>query len=125
MYNHFNKTLWKKVDLYGREKMRKDVETLKSLGRSHRKRRDVFSQQQQFTMQQEGYKDKRRNEKLFQICLQNYNNEAMLKNLKKALDKKSDYMMSPNEVDELAHYMMQSGGGCSALEHDIAWIPLR
>ena len=105
--------------------MRKDVETLKSLGRSHRKRRNVFSQQQQFTMQQEGYKDKRRNEKLFQICLQNYNDGAMLKNLKKALNKKSDYWMSPNEVDKLADYMMQSGGGCPALGHDIAWIPLR
>ena len=40
-------------------------------------------------------------------------------------DKKSNYIMSPNEVDELAHYTMQSGEGCPALEHDISSIPLR
>jgi hypothetical protein len=31
IYNHFNKTFWQRVETYGRDKMKKDVEHLKEI----------------------------------------------------------------------------------------------
>lgn len=31
IYNHFNKTFWQRVETYGRDKMKKDVEHLKKI----------------------------------------------------------------------------------------------
>ena len=112
LYKYFNRTFWKKVDSYGRKRMTEDVRKL----RQFRNRKKNQDETQGIPISDYTWEDMQSNYlnslKTFQEGLKNYHdNEFMIEILKEKLFDHNKYM-DFDQLQSLAEYMVQNGGGC-------------
>jgi len=134
LYQHFNKTLWKKVDAYGREKMRKDIDRMKKIeNRGQRSSRNSNAVKQQdvnkLIVDAIDYQDyeetnkildkqndsKRASTSIFEKSLKYLNDEAMIELLQNRFVKNSHHSKNKEQFLELSKYMVKNHGGCPLL----------
>ena len=109
LYEYFNRTFWKKVDSYGRQRMMDDIQQLKLL-RSE-KNKNSTSTVKTFVPEATGDENLNYTE-IFEQSQKNYDHKTMTQILKRRVAHEASEIMDETLLDSLIDYMVQNNGGC-------------
>ena len=109
MYDYFNKTFWKKVDAYGRERMEKDLWILRSL----RKNIPIYKPQSRPKKnRQDQALANVDNQKVYRQIQKNIDRKELMTDILFQKIRKEDLRLNDEQASKIAEYMIENDGGC-------------
>ena len=111
MYGYFNKTFWKKVEAYGKDRMESDVKKLRTLREDRQIQRKPNPKATQIYRRVPPSVDARNHEVYEQIRGNIYEDKYMADALREKIIRE-DESLNSKQASDIAEYMIQYKGGC-------------